>query len=81
VGFQLSDYVPILEDCYHIGKDIVCHNGINEAEKLISYNLKYEKGRENIKSVGLENAKIEHRSIKGIECFMIEIEKVYDKKR
>ena len=79
-GFQLTDYVPSLEEYYHIGKEIVCYNGIDEAEKLICYYLKHEDEREKIKSAGVEKARSEHTSIKRIEDFMIELEKIYDKK-
>jgi spore maturation protein CgeB len=80
-GFQLTDYVPTLDDYYHIGKEIVCYNGIDESEKLIYYYLKHEDERENIKSAGVEKARSEHTSIKRIVGFMRELDKIYDKKR
>ena len=62
-GFQLTDYVPTLEEYYYIGKEVVCYSNIDEAENLIHYYLKYEAERENIKSAGVEKARSEGAKI------------------
>lgn len=78
-GFQLTDYVPSLEEYYTIGKEIVCYSNIDEAENLIHYYLKHDSERENIKSAGVEKARMEHTFKKRIVEFMKEIEKINDK--
>lgn len=79
-GFQLTDYVPALEEYYYIGKEIVCYSNIDEAEKLIHYYLKNEDERENIKSAGVEKARSKHTYKNRIVEFMEDLEKIYDKK-
>jgi len=59
-GFQLTDYVPSLEDYFNIGKEIVCYKDIDEAEFLIKYYLKNESLRENIRLNGHKKAIKEH---------------------
>lgn len=57
------------------------NSSLTKAEKLINYYLKYEDKRENIKSAGGEKARSKHTSIKRIIDFMIELDKIYDKKK
>ena len=78
-GFQLTDYVPTLEEYYYIGKEVVCYSNIDEAENLIHYYLKHEAERESIKSAGVEKARSEHTFKNRIVEFMKEIEKINDK--
>ena len=51
-GFELSDYMPTLENYFDIGKEIVCYNNVDEAEILIKYYLYNENEREKIKERG-----------------------------
>jgi len=78
-GFQLTDYVPSLEEYYYIGKEVVCYSNIDEAEKLIHYCLKHKDERESIKSAGVEKARSEHTFKNKIVEFMKETEKINDK--
>ena len=48
-GFQLTDYVPSIEEYFDIGKEIVCYSNVDEAELLIKYYLHNEIKREQIK--------------------------------
>ncbi|MBE3609027.1 CgeB family protein [Campylobacter californiensis] len=59
-GFQLTDYVPTLEDYFDIGKEVVCYNNVDEAELLIKYYLQNEDEREKIKKLGHKKAINQH---------------------
>ena len=48
-GFELTEYVPSLEDYFHIGKNIVCYNSVDEAALLIKYYLKMRKKENKLK--------------------------------
>jgi spore maturation protein CgeB len=80
-GFQLTDYVPTLEEYYTIGKEIVCYSSVDEAEKLIKYYLKHENEREAIKLEGIKKARNEHTFKNRIIEFMKEIKKIHDNKK
>ncbi len=56
-GFQLSDYVPGLEDYYDIGKELACYSNPEESAMLIKYYLENEKERETIRDLGMEKAR------------------------
>ena len=75
-GFQLTDYVPTLEDYFEIGKDISCYGDIDEAELLIKYYLLHEDEREAIKLAGVKRARQEHTFKNRIVDFMLEVEKI-----
>ena len=77
-GFELTEYVPSLEDYFDIGKEIACYRDIDEAELLIKYYLTHEDERENIKLAGVQRARNEHTFKNRIVEFMKEIEKIYD---
>ena len=78
-GFELTEYVPSLEDYFNIGDEISCYRDIDEAELLIKYYLSHDKEREMIKQNGVEKARKEHTFKNRIINFMNEIEKIYDK--
>lgn len=59
-GFQLSDYVPSIENYFNLGKEIVCYKDIDEAELLIKYYLDNEEEREEIKNSSHLRAINEH---------------------
>lgn len=75
-GFQLTDYVPTLEDYFEIGKEISCYRDIDEAELLIKYYLLHEDEREIMKRSGAKRARLEHTFKNRIVDFMLELEKI-----
>ncbi len=66
-GFQLTDYVPSIENYFDIGREIVCYKDIDEAELLIKYYLENEDERENIKNASHQKAIEEHGYINRLE--------------
>jgi len=80
-GFELTEYVPSLEDYFDIGKELACYRDIDEAELLINYYLKYNDDRENIKFSGVEKARNEHTFKNRIIEFMKELTNIYDNKK
>ncbi len=80
-GFELTEYVPSLEDYFDIGKEISCYRDIDEAELLIKYYLSHDKERESIKLLGVKKAREKHTFKNRIIDFMKDIEKIYDKKK
>lgn len=80
-GFELTEYVPSLDDYFNIGKEIACYRDVDEAELLINYYLSHDKERERIKLAGVEKARNEHTFKHRIINFMSELELMYDKKR
>lgn len=59
-GFQLTDYVPSLDDYFVIGNELACYNSIDEAECLIKHYLRNTFERELIKEQGVLRARNEH---------------------
>ncbi|CAA6820093.1 MAG: Unknown protein [uncultured Sulfurovum sp.] len=78
-GFELTEYVPSLEDYFEIGNEITCYRDIDEAELLIKYYLSHEKERENIKRAGVQKARNEHTFKNRIIEFMKALELIDDK--
>lgn len=76
-GFQLTDYVPSLEEYFLIGKELICYSNIDEAENLISYYLKHNNKREKIKSAGVVKARKTHIFKIRIKDFMKHINRIY----
>lgn len=74
-GFELTEYVPSLEDYFDIGKEISCYKDIDEAELLIKYFLKHDSEREEIKIAGVNRARQDHIFTNRIQLFMQELEK------
>ena len=73
-GFQLTDYVPTIEDYFYIGKELICYNSIDEAENLVNYYLKHDKERENIKIKGVQKAREHHTFKHRVVSYMRELE-------
>ena len=73
-GFQLTDYVPTLEEYFDIGREVVCYSGIDDAEKLIRYYLVNPEEREAIKIRGVERARACHTYKSRIRAFMGELQ-------
>lgn len=59
-GFQLTDYVPTIENYFDIGGDIICYKDVDEAELLIRYYLENEGEREMIKNNSYQKAQNKH---------------------
>ena len=78
-GFELTEYVPSLEDYFNIGKEMVCYKDIDEAELLIKYYLSHEQEREEVKLAGIKKGREEHTFQNRIIKFMEEVVYVYDK--
>ncbi len=76
-GFQLTDYVPTIENYFDLGKEIVCYKDIDEAELLIKYYLENEDERESIKKSSHQNAINKHGYINRLESIlnMIKVDK------
>ena len=75
-GFQLTDYVPTIEDYFEIGKEISCYRDIDEAELLIKYYLTHEDERKSMQLAGVKRARLEHTFKNRIVNFMLEVEKI-----
>ena len=76
-GFELTEYVPSLEDYFDVGKEIVCYKDIDECELLIRYYLKHDDEREKIKIKGIKKARLNHTYKHRIKNFLKEIEEKY----
>ncbi len=80
-GFEITEYVPCLEDYFDIGKEIICYKDVDEAEQLIKYYLAHENERETIKRAGVKKARAQHTFADRIEFFMKEITVIWDSAR
>jgi spore maturation protein CgeB len=56
-GFQLTDFVPGIEEYYEIGKEIACYSSPKEAVMLINYYLRHDDERELIREKGCIKAR------------------------
>ena len=72
-GFQLTEYVPSLEEYFAIGEEVVCFNSIDDAELLIRYYLAHDDEREAIRTAGNIKAVNSHGYINRIEAVLKEI--------
>ena len=59
-GFQLTDYVPTLEDYLEIGKEVVCFRNVGEAIQLTEFYLSQDELREQIRKTAWERARDRH---------------------
>lgn len=59
-GFQLTDYVPSIENYFDIGRELVCYKDVDEAVMLVKFYLENETARELIKDAGHKRAIQEH---------------------
>lgn len=59
-GFQLTDYVPSIEDYFLLSREVACYSNIDEAEKLINYYLCNETIREEVRVAGFKRAEREY---------------------
>ena len=72
-GFQLTDYVPSIENYFDIGKELVCYKDVDEAELLIQYYLDNEKERETIKEASHQKAIYQHGYINRLKEILDQI--------
>lgn len=72
-GFQLTDYVPTIENYFDIGKDVICYKDIDEAELLIRYYLENEYEREIIKNNSYQKSKNKHGYIHRLQSVLEQI--------
>ena len=79
-GFELTEYVPSLEDYFVIGEEMTCYKDVDEAALLIGYYLQNEEKRELIKTSGVRRARKSHTYKNRIIEFMNSIEVIYDKR-
>ena len=59
-GFQLTDYIPGIEDYFKIGEELLCYKDFEDALSLIKYLLINEKEREIIKRKSVIRARKQH---------------------
>ncbi|MCB9025413.1 MAG: glycosyltransferase [Bdellovibrionaceae bacterium] len=59
-GFQLTDYIPSLEDYYFIGKEVACYSSLEDAIRQIKYYLSNEMIREQIRFEGERKSRSTH---------------------
>lgn len=59
-GFQLTDYLPTVENYFNVGKEIICYSNVDEAIQLAKFYLENENLRENIKNAAVQRARAEH---------------------
>lgn len=59
-GFQLTDYVPTLENYFNIGNEIACYSSPDEAAHQIKFYLENQTLREQIRLNGQQRAASEH---------------------
>lgn len=72
-GFQVTDYVPSLEDYFDIGKEIVCYTSPYDAALQIRYYLENDIEREKIKNNGHHRAVSEHGYLHRLTSILEEI--------
>ena len=73
-GFELTEYAPCLEDCFQIGREVVCYRDIDDAEVLIRYFLNHDEEREEIRRAGVLRARQQHTFKHRIKNFMAKLE-------
>lgn len=69
-GFQLSDYVPTIEDYFDIGNEVICYKDVDEAYILIKHYLTNDIERESIKELGHKRAISSHGYIHRIKSVL-----------
>ena len=72
-GFQLTDYIPTIENYFDIGKEIVCYKDVDEAELMIRYYLENEEERETIKNLAHQKSTSQHGYIHRLHAVLEQI--------
>lgn len=79
-GFELTEYVPSLEDYFTIGTNIACYSSIDDLVNLIDYYLTNDKEREQLKHFSVRHARNNHTYQSRIHKCMIEIHRLFHTK-
>lgn len=74
-GFQLTEYVPTLEEYYDIGKEVACYNTPEDALLLINYFLENNEEREHIRDNGTRKARLAYTYTSWLKKILNEINK------
>ena len=61
-GFQISYFVPGLNDVYQIEKEIVCFDNPSTLTELINFYLRNENARQEIAENGYKRSQIQHKA-------------------
>jgi spore maturation protein CgeB len=77
-GFELTEYVPTLEEYFCIGQNMVCYSSVDEAALWIKYYLDNEQERELIKINSVKHARANHTYKHRTVEFMKQIEEIYN---
>lgn len=75
-GFELTEYVPSLEEYYTLGNNLVCFNTIDELPMLINYYLHNPLVREEIKERSIQHSRSNHLYQSRMKDIMIKVEKI-----
>ncbi len=66
-GFQLTDYVPTLENYFTLGQELVCYSNVDEAIQLAQHYLTNDLDRERVKAAGILRAREQHTYLHRME--------------
>lgn len=80
-GFEITEYVPSLEEYFEIGKEMVCYSSVDEAAVQIRYYLEHDEEREAIKKASVLRARTEHTYRHRVTTFMERLRGYYAQKR
>jgi len=75
-GFQLTDYVPTLENYFDIGSEVICYSTIGDIENQLKYYLENEEEREIIRLKGVKKARKFHSYKNRIEDIITYVESI-----
>ncbi|MCM8788424.1 MAG: glycosyltransferase [Candidatus Omnitrophica bacterium] len=62
-GFQISEYIPMIERYFDIGKELVVFSSLEEMLSLVQYYQKREDERKKIAEAGQQRTRREHLMI------------------
>lgn len=72
-GFQLTEYLPSLENYFEIGREVSCYANLDEAIQLARYYLKHDKLREEVKNKAVKRARAEHTYLHRFEKVLAQL--------
>lgn len=72
-GFQLTDYLPTLENYFDIGREVVCYANVNEAIQLTKFYLENAELREKIKIASIKKTHAEHTYLHRLQEIFIQL--------
>jgi spore maturation protein CgeB len=59
-GFYLPEYMEELEEFYDLGREMVCHHGMEDIAEKVKYYLAHDSERERIRIAGRERCLRDH---------------------